>query len=285
MNGRAAQALEIRIGDLVEHESERCVLREIERLLADDGRPAIVFANFEIGSRQIDLLVALDGLALVIEAKGFTRPVCGGENGPWRVHLSSGHWKDFRNPYRQALDAALEVKNAAGDFARTDPPYIDAAVVFAPEIPSGSQAFPGNRKVSVIGQDGLGTELGKRTRGAWSVDRWREFADHLGLTRASSVCAACDPGLVEAEDHLRRYAAMFCRTYGDGETLVPFSCESNGVAAPSSEVMGAVLEGRGGGSTVHRGAERRCWHRRRALRSPGGAAWRSAWRARISSVA
>ena len=246
MNGRAAQALEIRIGDLVEHESERCVLREIERLLADDGRPAIVFANFEIGSRQIDLLVALDGLALVIEAKGFTRPVCGGENGPWRVHLSSGHWKDFRNPYRQALDAALEVKNAAGDFARTDPPYIDAAVVFAPEIPSGSQAFPGNRKVSVIGQDGLGTELGKRTRGAWSVDRWREFADHLGLTRASSVCAACDPGLVEAEDRLRRYAAMFCRTYGDGETLVPFSCESNGVAAPSSEVMGAVLEGRGG---------------------------------------
>ena len=103
MNGRAAQALEIRIGALVEHESERSVLREIERLLADDGRPAIVFANFEIGSRQIDLLVALDGLALVIEAKGFTRPVCGGENGPWRVHLSSGHWKDFRNPYRQVL--------------------------------------------------------------------------------------------------------------------------------------------------------------------------------------
>ena len=49
MNGRAAQALEIRIGALVEHESERSVLREIERLLADDGRPAIVFANFEIG--------------------------------------------------------------------------------------------------------------------------------------------------------------------------------------------------------------------------------------------
>ncbi len=246
MNDRAAQALEIRIGALVEHESERSVLREVERLLAADGRPAIVFANFEIGSRQIDLLVALDGLALVIEAKGFTRPVLGGENGPWRVHLSSGHWKDFRNPYRQALDAALEVKNAAGNFARTDPPYIDAAVVFAPEIPSGSQGFPGNRKVSVIGQDGLRTQLGKRTRGAWSVDQWREFADHLGLTQASSVYAACDPGLAEAEDRLRRYAAMFCRTYGDGETLEPFSCESNGVAVLSSEVMDAVLEGRSG---------------------------------------
>ena len=246
MNGRAAQALEIRIGALVEHESERSVLREIERLLADDGRPAIVFANFEIGSRQIDLLVALDGRALVIEAKGFMRPVRGSENGPWGVHLSSGHWKEFRNPYLQALDAALEVKDAAGAFVGTGRLRIDAAVVFVPGIPPNSRAFPGNSKVSIIGQDGLGAELGKRTRGAWSVDRWREFADHLGLTRASSVCAACDPGLAEAEDRLRRYAAMFCRTYGDGETLVPFSCESNGVAAPSSEVMGAVLEGRGG---------------------------------------
>ena len=138
MNGRAAQALEIRIGALVEHESERSVLREIERLLADDGRPAIVFANFEIGSRQIDLLVALDGRALVIEAKGFMRPVRGSENGPWGVHLSSGHWKEFRNPYLQALDAALEVKDAAGAFVGTGRLRIDAAVVFVPGIPPNS---------------------------------------------------------------------------------------------------------------------------------------------------
>ena len=246
MSGREAGPLEIRVGGLVEHESEHSVLHEIERLVAEDGHPAIVFANFEVGPRQIDLLVALDGLALVIEAKGFTRPVRGGQNGPWRVHLSSGHWKEFQSPYLQALNAALAVKNAAGDFDRTDLPYVNAAVVFAPEIPSGSQAFPGNRKVVVIGQDGLRTELGKRTRGAWSVDRWRKFADHLGLTRASTVQAACDPGLAEAENRLRRYTAMFCRTYGDGEPLVPFSCESDGVTAPSSEVIGAVLEGRAG---------------------------------------
>ena len=246
MSGREAPSLEVRVGGLVEHESEHTVLREIERLLADDGRPALVFANFEVKSRQIDLLVALDGLVLVIEAKGFTRPVRGGENGPWRVLLSSGHWKEFHNPYQQALNAALAVKDAAADFDGTDPPYVNAAVVFAPEIPSGSQAFPGNRKVAVIGQDRLGPELGKRTRVAWSVDRWRKFADHLGLTRGSSVHAACDPGLAEAENRLRRYTAMFCRTYGAGETLVPISCESDGVTVPSSEVIGAVLEGRGG---------------------------------------
>ena len=208
MNGRAAQALEIRIGALVEHESERSVLREVERLLAADGRPAIVLANFEIGSRQIDLLVVLDGVALVIEAKGFTRAVRGGENGDWQVHLASGQWKGFRNPYRQVLNEALAVKDAARVFAGAGAPRIDAALVFVPGIPPGSQVMPGNRNVSVIGQDGLQEELGKRRSEAWSVDRWSAFADHLELRRASSVRAACDPALAEAEDRIRHYRAM-----------------------------------------------------------------------------
>ena len=246
MNDSGTKTLDIRIGGLIEHESEHSTLREIERLLVADGRRAIVLANFEIRSRQIDLLVVLDGLALVIEAKGFARPVRGGENGPWQVHLASGHWKDFRNPYRQALDAALEVKNAAGAFAGTDPPFINAGLVFSPGIASGSQVFPGNSKVSVIGQDGLERELGKRTRGAWSVERWKQFSDHLGLTLATSVCAACDPGLAEAEDRLRQYRAMFCRTYGNGEALIPFACRSGGETISSRDVAGLVFERRGG---------------------------------------
>ena len=60
MNGGEAAALEILIGAPIEHESERSTLRKIEQLLAADGRRAIVFANFEIDGRQIDLLVALD---------------------------------------------------------------------------------------------------------------------------------------------------------------------------------------------------------------------------------
>ncbi len=89
----------------------------------------------------------MDGLALVIEAKGFTRPVRGGENGPWQVHLASGHCKDFCIPYRQTLDAALAVKDAAGGFAGTGGPRIEATLVFVPSIPLDSRAFPGNRKV------------------------------------------------------------------------------------------------------------------------------------------
>ncbi len=246
MNGQKAQALEIRIGAPIEHDSERSTLRKIERLLAADERRAIVFVNSEIGGRQIDLLVALDDVVLVIETKAFTHPVCGGENGNWQVHLSSGQWKDFRNPYRQALDAALAVKNAAGALGHTHAPYVNAVLVFSPGIPPGSGAFPGNGKVSVIGEDDLGQELGKRTQDAWSVERWREFADAHGLKRASSVCAACDARLAEAEDRLRQYRTVFRRTYSEGAALVPFACESGGAAVSSSDVVRAVAEGRVG---------------------------------------
>ena len=250
MTSLEARSMEVRIGARVEHESERSTLREIVRLLEMDGRRALVFANFEIEGRQIDLLVALDDLALVIEAKGFTRAVQGGENGPWEVHLGSGRWKEFRNPYRQALDAALAVKDAARAFADTGALRIDAALVFSPGIPPGSEAFQGNSKVSVIGQSRLAAILRMRRRGLWSVDEWRAFADHLRLTRVSSVSAACDHGLAEAEDRLRRYGEMFRQHYGDPQTLVPFPCESQGVDVSSSGVMGAVAE-EGGGILLH----------------------------------
>ena len=183
---------------------------------------------------------------LVIETKAFTRSVRGGQNGDWQVQLSSGQWKDFRNPYRQALDAALAVKNAAGALGRTDAPYVNAVLVFSPAIPPGSGALPGNSKVSVIGEDGLGEQLEKRILGAWSVERWREFADAHGLKRASSVCAACDARLAEAEDRLRQYGTVFRKAYCEGAALVPFTCESRGAAVSSSDVVRAVAEGRAG---------------------------------------
>ena len=164
MNSLEAGRVEVRIGAQVEHDSERSTLREIVRLLEIEGRRALVVANFEIEGRQIDLFVARDDLALVIEAKGFTRAIRGGENGPWEVLLGSGRWKEFRNPYGQTLGAAIAVKDAARAFADTGAPFIEAAAVFAPEIPPGSEALQGNSKVSVIGQDGLGAMLGKRTR-------------------------------------------------------------------------------------------------------------------------
>ena len=238
--------VELRIGDLVVHESERSTLLEIERLLAEDGRRAIIFANFEVRSQQIDLLVALDEVVLVIEAKHSNRPVRGTENGDWQVRLASGRWKNFRNPYKQALEAALALKNSVDTFSGEGAPYVDAALVFVPNIPLGSYVFEGNHKVSVIELDGLKTTLDRRRAGGWSVDRWREFADHLRLKNASSVDAACDPVFADAEDRLQNYKTMFHQTYGEGDALVPFECRSGGKSIASADVVRLALEQHGG---------------------------------------
>ena len=124
MSDSEASVVEIFIGSPVEHGSERSTLREIERVLAAGNCPAVVFANFSVRSRQIDILVASDGLTLVIEAKSRTRAVRGGENGPWQVHVGSGDWIDFPNPYHQVLDAAFALKDAMRGFSDGPGPYV-----------------------------------------------------------------------------------------------------------------------------------------------------------------
>ena len=246
MSDSGASAVEIYIGNPVEHESERSTLQVIESVLAADDCPTVVFANFSVLSRQVDFLVARGGLTLVIEAKSRTRAVRGCENGPWQVHVGSGGWKDFPNPYHQALDAAFAVKDAIRTFFDGPVPYVAAVLVFAPEIPRGSQTLQGDRKVSVMGHDGLRERLRRRGRNVWSRDRWRAFGRHLGLTRVSSITAACNPVLVEAECRIREYASSFCRAYQYAEQLVPFGCKSEGESISSSDVTDLVSEHRGG---------------------------------------
>ena len=219
-----ASPMEIYVGAPIQYESERRVLRKIERLLTDERRSAIVFANISINSRQIDFVLALDGLVLVIEAKAYSRPIQGGENGPWQVQVADGGWKDIRNPYIQTLDAKYAVKEAMRSFCHAEVPYPAAALVFTPDIPRDSQIYEGDFKASITGEDSLHAALQKRQRNAWSFNQWREFANHLGLTHVTSVSAACDDAMTEAENLLRRYTEAFRRTYKAAEPLVPFPC-------------------------------------------------------------
>lgn len=238
-----ASWVDIYIGSPIEHESERSTLDQLVRLLEEKQLSAIIFANISLASRQIDFVVSLDDLTLVIEAKGGTRPIRGGENGDWEFQVASG-WKAFRNPYVQARDAALAVKDAMLSFFDADVPYPAAALIFVPNIPHGSQAYAGDFKVSVTGLDGLNAALQKRQNNAWPLNRWREFAQHHRLTPVTTVAAACDPTLAEAEDLLRRYTAAFCQTYTFSEPLVPFTCRADGEAISSENVARLVSEQR-----------------------------------------
>lgn len=231
------------IGSPIEYESERAVLKQVLDLLARDGRPAVVFANVSLKARQIDFIVGLSDLVLVIEAKGFTRPVRGGENGPWQVQVTSGDWKNFRNPYVQARDAALEVRDAMRSFAGGNVPYPAAAIVFVPRIPDGSRVYTGDFKVSVTDLAGLDAALREQPKGAWLFDRWMSFAGNLGLTHINSVAAAYDDRLAEAEELLRQYSAAYSRAYTHPERVVPFMCRLDGEAVSSEEVVNFVADG------------------------------------------
>ena len=143
MSRVGAYGAEIHIGEPIQYESERSTLKEIERLLVADKRRAVVFANFTVDSRQIDLVIVLESLVPVIEAKGRTRPVRGRANGPWQVQLASGEWKNFPNPYVQTRDTAFAFKDAMEAFCECGVSYVSAALVFAPGIPRGLECISG----------------------------------------------------------------------------------------------------------------------------------------------
>ncbi len=90
------QGVEIYIGSLIEHASDRAVLGHVVSYLTANKIDAIILANVEIKGRQIDLILALPELTLVIEAKASANPLRGGPNGKWEVKVPSG-WKKINN--------------------------------------------------------------------------------------------------------------------------------------------------------------------------------------------
>ena len=238
------QQIEIYIGDLVQHQSEQATLSRLIKLLESPQQSAIIFANVSIRGHQIDAIVATERQVLVIEAKGFHRSIKGNTNGPWQVRLASGQWKEFRNPYVQARDAALALRDAMLAFTGSHAPYPGAAVVFVPAIPMRSDPFSGDFKVSVIGLDGLKDLFKTAQVGAWPIHRWRAFATHLGLSPVSSLATACDRSLAEAEALLRQYSAAYGHTYADPVSVVSFPCQVDESLMPSDDVVVWAAEGR-----------------------------------------
>ena len=234
------------IGAPITYASERAVLERILESLARERRPAVILGNVSVGARQIDCIVGLNELAIVIEAKGCSRPIRGGANGTWQVQVASGDWKNYRsprNPYVQARDAALGVRDAMRSFVGTGVPYLAAAVVFVPRIPHGSDVYTGDFKVSVSGLDGLNEILHMEQRDALSIDRWKAFAEYLHLTPVSTVEGACDPVLFEAEEILRQYVSALRRVYTPREPMVPFTCQSEDSVILSEDVSCMIAEG------------------------------------------
>ena len=202
------------------------------------AQDAVIFANINLNGRQIDIVVALDRLTQVIEAKGFARPVRGGVNGPWQVHTAAGIWKNVGNPYIQVLGAKNALRDAMRRFSKTEPPYPSAAVVFTPTIPTGSSCTEGDFKAAITGLDRIDNLLVASTGEHWSLDRWREFASSQRLTRVGRVDAAFSPEIAVAEELIRTYVGAFRRTYGPlADELLPYTCRNQEGSCTSTQVV------------------------------------------------
>ncbi len=234
---RRSVTVEIYRGSLIEHGSERTLLRHVVDLLSARNRPAIILANISLGGRQIDLVVALELLTLVLEAKGFSVPVRGSENGTWQYRVASGGWKNFAaanlNPHTQVIQASLALRDAMRSHSGAHVAYPSAALVFVPRIPPGS-SISGNFKAEIVGLDALESQLLRSDATEWTLDKWRAFAEARDLVRVDSVEAAFDPLLAAAEQLLGTYTAAFIRTYDPVvRELIRFGCRDGNHGQPA----------------------------------------------------
>lgn len=231
-------AIDIYIGSPVEHGSDRAVLKRVAEILSEKGDPAIILANVNLGHRQIDLVVALDRLTLVIEAKGYTVAVRGDENGKWQFHAADGGWKNFENPYLQTVNAKHILRDEMREFSGNDVAYPSAALVFSPSIPAGSSPYPGDFKAEVIGLDAVDNLLNDTDQSNWSLENWRAFARHKHLSRVDHLEAALDPKIAAAEDLIRTYVSVFQQNYGSlTDELIPYPCGNQQEPFSSTDVI------------------------------------------------
>ncbi|MGY4399276.1 NERD domain-containing protein [Bradyrhizobium sp. USDA 3315] len=231
-------SIELFIGAAIEHASERAALQRAYEFLSAQGIPAVILANASLGERQVDLVIAVDRAALVTESKGFTSAVRGAHNGDWEARLASGVWKKFGNPYLQAMNEKLAVRDAMRSFVGAEVPYPNAALIIVPSIPAGSTIPPGDFKVSIGGLDDLPQLIAPAKRDGWSLEQWRAFAAHHRLIQAPSIDAALSPELLDAEQLLKGYGEAFIRTYGGSSSgMVSVPCVHESEALSSDDVL------------------------------------------------
>lgn len=198
------RGIELFCGEAGLYPSEKAVLTELIRQLSLRGEDAIIFSNFTMGHRQIDLFVATATTTLQIEVKGYRNRIEGDVNGKWQATDRNGMKIDRRNAFGQARENNWAMRDAMNKLLRRESPYPRGAVVFSPVIPAGSVFSEALRKhphVSIIGQNDIGKLLNGVRRSVWSLEDVRKLALDANLTRCASIDEmASKSGMEDADD-------------------------------------------------------------------------------------
>lgn len=205
-------AQEIYVGGPIEHRSERDFIVALVEHLTRFGSPAVILANVYLPGRQVDVVVATEHGACVVEVKASRLAVRGDLNGPWARRHADGTWRPYRNAYQQALDAKFAIRDALAAWDAALTAYPAGTVVFMPVIPAGSHLTGGDNKAAVHHLAGFLQTLPTSGASAIPLATWRAFAAHLNLERADPDRAFLDD--TGAAETARSYRAAFSAQYG-----------------------------------------------------------------------
>lgn len=197
-------SVQIFIGSPIEHQSEFDCLTQVYGALSKHTGWAIIFANFQVGGRQIDFAIFTGSSTIVIEAKHYSKPVTGGENGLWEQVGAHGS-RTLGNAYEQALGAKNALRDALPGEVKG---YPNALVLVTPKIPKGS-SVPSDFKVSVTGIDQAAIELAKASGALLTRRQCEAFAQQLRMEELADIGAALDERVLRAERDYRAYSDAF----------------------------------------------------------------------------
>lgn len=146
-------AVQVWVGEKPEHPNERRAIVALANGLERLENMYMLLANFNVGGRNIDLVVIKHDALFLIELKHCDGKLFGGVNGPWYVESANGERKRLnpgrKNPYNQIIAYYYSLTNFLNDH-RTDIVSGSKAesinfrtckrvVVFAPTIQEGSE--------------------------------------------------------------------------------------------------------------------------------------------------
>ncbi len=239
----------IYIGAPIELASERAVLADLVDRLNRNQTQYVVFANVQVGGRQLDCIIATAGSVTVFEVKQSRTPVRGDVNGSWTRLDASGEWRPYGNAYQQALEAKNALRSAMSGIKPVGDFYPDAWVVFFGGLPTGSAVTTGDFKVGVttLAELPASAPIGASMAPPWNLDDWRRFAASLSLTRVTAH-EALAPDTVRAQlDLLRRYNAAVAEEYGrDGGRWIAEDDLPAALQAAAAEGSGLAIIGPSG---------------------------------------
>ena len=208
--------IEIYIGAPIFHESERKLLSALHDHITTTNLSCIVLANLEFEGRQFDFVVLTPSGVHVVDAKSVSSPVKGDINGSWHRLLPNEQWGYYKNGYHQVLDCKNLLRNAMPGISAGFFP--EAHVVFVDCIPEGSNITEGDFKASVTDTAGFLRDLEKIRKNPWPLERWRDFAEGLKLTKVELHEAFDDSD----SELIQRYRYGFIQDYQpEAERLIP----------------------------------------------------------------